>query len=183
MQTGPVVKVLQGHIDHVTDVALTAVEPDTARFLAAHPSLARALVEGDRRVFAAYASSLLVRGGSVVVPGGRLCDPMWQRIVGKSPQQAEALIRRVFTEDYGRLAYFYAAMDALPESTARLFFRADRLPSSRPILLGLRNPVESLVLASAHQRFWTLGRRPVVFCWLLTGRGRQGIRSNLARAR
>jgi hypothetical protein len=94
--------------------ALTAVEPETVRYLVAHPSLARELVADDRRMFATFAPSLMIRAGVVVVPGGGVCARAWSRIVGNMPHETEAFVRRVFTGDDGRLAYFYAAIDALP---------------------------------------------------------------------
>ena len=98
--------------------ALTAVEPETARYLVAHPSLARELVADDRRMFATFASSLMIRAGVVVVPGGEACAQAWSRIVGNMPHETESFVRRVFTGDDGRLAYFYAAIDALPPDRA-----------------------------------------------------------------
>ena len=102
--------------------ALTSVEPETARYLAAHASLLRELVADDRRVFATHASALRIRAGAVVVPGGDACAPAWRRIVGTTPQETEAFVRRVFTADEGRLAYFYAAIDALPPGRAAFAF-------------------------------------------------------------
>ncbi len=111
---------------------LTAVDAETARYIAARPSLAHDLVDGDRRVFAVFASSLTVRGRSVAVPGGASCERVWERIVGTAPADAERFIRRIFNNDDGRLAYFYSAVESLPPADVRrAFFDQTGKPSEK----------------------------------------------------
>jgi hypothetical protein len=82
--------------------------------------------------FAAFASSLKIRGGRVVVPGGREADPIWERVIGASPLQPVAFARRLFGGSGGRLALMYDTVAQLDEPRQRFALALNYPADSRP---------------------------------------------------
>ncbi len=83
-------------------------ERDLLSYLLQHPG-----------AFAAFSSSLKVRGGRVIVPGGREADAIWERVIGASPLQPAAFTRRLFAGSGGRLAHLYDTVAQLDEPRQR----------------------------------------------------------------
>lgn len=81
--------------------------------------------------FAAYARSLQIRGGRVVVPGGPESDAIWESIVGASPSRPAPFVRRLFSNAKGRTAYFFDAVAHLDEARQRFALAATRTSGSR----------------------------------------------------
>lgn len=74
-----------------------------------------------------YGSSLAVRDGRVVVPGGKQAEGEWARLVGADPERPEAFIVRLLRKDRGSLAEYYDSMARAPAAEEAYFTRGDHL--------------------------------------------------------
>ena len=77
-------------------------ERDTLRALTRHPG-----------AFGAFAPSVRVQAGKVVVPGGEEAEPVWAALVRADPTKPAAFVRRLFDDQTGNLAWFYDALSQL----------------------------------------------------------------------
>ena len=60
---------------------LAALDDETLLFLSQHPALLKRLYENDAAIFAAFAGSLRIRNGAIVLPGGAAARPLWEAAV------------------------------------------------------------------------------------------------------
>ena len=68
-----------------------------------------------------YASAFEVVNGVVSAPGGPAAEPVWQKLTGVSPRNAQAFLRAVLDKDRGTMASFYSALHrGKPETQAFL---------------------------------------------------------------
>ena len=103
---------------------LGAADDETLAFYSEHPALLSFIYERAAGAFAAFADSLHVRDGHLVVPGGHEAESLWQSVAHVSPSDADGFIRALFFEPGARLAYLY---DVLSAAT----------PGARSFALGL----------------------------------------------
>jgi hypothetical protein len=94
----------------------TALDEATQTFLVANPELLGRLYRDNAAEFATTSCGLRVRGTRVLVPGGERAEALWQLLVGERPDDAVNFVRRVFSRDEGRLAYFYDTVSRLDPS-------------------------------------------------------------------
>ncbi len=92
---------------------LAALDDETLQFLADQPQLLARLYEHDAGPFAAFAGSLRIRGGRVVLPGDAAAAPLWEAIVEESAARPDRFVRELFSRDAGRVAYLYDAISHL----------------------------------------------------------------------
>lgn len=98
---------------------LLGADDETLTFYAEHPALLTLLHERASGAFAAFAPSLRVRDGRVVVPGGAVAQALWERALLVKAAEPEAFIRTLFVEPEARPAYLFDVLDAAsPESRA-----------------------------------------------------------------
>lgn len=98
---------------------LLGADDETLEFYAAHPALLTFLYERASGAFAAFAPSLRVHDGQVVVPGGASAAALWDAAVQVKTVDADAFIRALFFEPEARPAYLFDVLDAAsPESRA-----------------------------------------------------------------
>ena len=114
-------------LDDETLAALGA-DRDTLEALRRHPG-----------AFATFGRALRIHAGRIVVPGGADAEPLWQELVGVEPTRTGAFVRRLFSSDSGRLAYFFDALGALDAAhqrfaTGRTLPEASRLERMRALL-------------------------------------------------
>src|SRR5690349_7769543 len=61
---------------------LAGLDDETLEFLIAHPAILRHIFERDAAAFAAFADTLRISHGQVVLPGGDPAVPLWEAVVG-----------------------------------------------------------------------------------------------------
>ena len=91
---------------------LGAADDETLVFYTEHPALLSFIYERAAGAFAAFADSVHVRDGHLVVPGGHEAESLWQSVVHVSPSDTEGFIRALFFEPEARLAYLYDVLAA-----------------------------------------------------------------------
>ena len=74
-----------------------------------------------------YGSSLAVRDGRVVVPGGKQAEKEWAKLVGAAPDHPEAFLVRLLRKDRGSLAEYYDALARAPLPQVTFFTEGDHL--------------------------------------------------------
>lgn len=136
-------------------VGMSALDPETAMFVASRPRLAGKLASEDLAgPFAAFARALRVSSGGVSVPGGDRYAVIWARMIGEPPARAEAFIEELYRRDDGKVAYFYSAIDSLQEAQrAALFSDA----AGRPSVDAAKDLLEAVKLSTAD---WFVRVRP-----------------------
>lgn len=98
---------------------LLGADDETLEFYAAHPLLLAFLYERASGAFSAFAPSLRVHDGHVVVPGGPAAQALWEGALQVRASEPEAFIRTLFFEPEARPAYLYDVLDtAAPASRA-----------------------------------------------------------------
>jgi hypothetical protein len=90
--------------------ALGAADDDTLAFYAEHPALLAFIYERAPGTFAAFANSLRVRDGHLVVPGGAPAERLWQSVAHVSTSDADGFIRALLFDPEARLTYLYSAI-------------------------------------------------------------------------
>jgi len=103
---------------------LGAADDETLAFFAEHPALLTFIYERAAGAFAAFADSIHVRDGHLVVPGGHEAETLWLSVAHVSPSDADGFIRALFFEPGARLAYVYDVL-------------ASASPGARDFALGL----------------------------------------------
>lgn len=98
---------------------LLGADDETLAFYAAHPLLLSFLFERASGAFSAFAPSLRVHDGRVVVPGGAAAQALWESALQVTAADPEGFIRALFIEPEARPAYLYDVLNtAAPESRA-----------------------------------------------------------------
>lgn len=110
---------------------LSSLDAPTRAHLVEAPALTEVFLE-HAPVFAAYGGSLRVRNARIDVPGGDEAVAWWERLVGAPVTDPGRFASRVLSRDSGRLAYFYALLDALGPSRARFAIGLSTPPPTRP---------------------------------------------------
>jgi hypothetical protein len=105
---------------------LAGMDDETLEFFADHASLLGRLAERAPSAFAAFAESLRIRGGRVVVPGGGDTAAGWEGVVGEKVDRPERFIQQLFESDRGRLAYLYDVLTHLDPRMLALVFGEKR---------------------------------------------------------
>jgi len=103
---------------------LLGADDDTLAFYAAHAALLTFIYERAPGAFAAFAGSIRVRDGQLVVPGGEPARLLWATAVPARTSDPEAFIRALLFEPEARPAYVYDVL-------------ATASPASRAFALGL----------------------------------------------
>jgi hypothetical protein len=91
-----------------------ALDSSTRRFLEATPELIRTLHRDAAPLFAAFSSAVSVRNARVQVGGGGHVPGLWEQLAGESLASPGPFVRRLFTQDGGRLVKFFDLIQALP---------------------------------------------------------------------
>ena len=97
-------------------VGLFSLDPGTLDYFAAHPALIASLYNGPAGPFAAFAESLAVRAGQVVLPGGAAQAQEWERLVGAPAGDPARFIPALLERDGGRLVYLFDTLASLDDS-------------------------------------------------------------------
>jgi hypothetical protein len=92
---------------------LLALDNETLRAVASDEALTRALLR-SARVFPTVARAIRIHGGVVDAPGGTHAGELWHGLLNAPLTEPASFIDRLLRADDGRLAHFYATIDALP---------------------------------------------------------------------
>jgi hypothetical protein len=103
---------------------LAAADDETLAYYADHPALLAAIYEHGSPAFTAFAGSVRVHGGRLVVPGGDIARVLWETAAHAAIETPDAFLRALFLEPEARLAYLF---DVLATTT----------PEARAFALGL----------------------------------------------
>jgi hypothetical protein len=96
---------------------LWAADDETLAFFGEHPALLFWIYERAAPAFTAFAGSLRVSGGRVVVPGGAQAEPLWEALLRARVSDPEAFLRALFIEPEWRTGYLYDTLaTASPEA-------------------------------------------------------------------
>jgi len=105
--------------------ALSQIEPETRVEMKEAIGLAKLLPLAP--VLDLYGSQLCLRGGAVVVPGGREAEKEWQGMVGASPQAPREFILKLLKKDHGWVATYFDAMARTSQSQQEHFAAGQRM--------------------------------------------------------
>jgi len=98
---------------------LLGADDDTLAFYASHPALLTFIYERAPGAFAAFAGSVRIRDGQLVVPGGEPARVLWDVAVAAPTHDPEAFLRALVFEPEARPAYLFDVLaTASPESRA-----------------------------------------------------------------
>ena len=92
---------------------LAGLDDETLQYLSGHPALITQIYERDAEAFSVFASSLHVRDGHVVPPGGDLAAPLWEGVLGERLAQPDRFVPALFGQADGRTAFLYDTIAAL----------------------------------------------------------------------
>ena len=97
---------------------LAAADDETLAFYASRPPLLAFLYE-HAAPFSAFADSIHVRDGHLVVAGGETAAALWKALVQISPENPDGFLRALLFEPEARLAYLYDVLaTASPDARA-----------------------------------------------------------------
>lgn len=99
-------------------LGLLYADRSVLQFLDANPAVVERLYRDAAPAFAVYSSSLRLRDGAVVVPGGATAAELWRRLVGSEPSVPARFIPSLLTRDEGRIAAFFDMWVSLDEQHA-----------------------------------------------------------------
>jgi hypothetical protein len=97
---------------------LAGVDAETLSYLTEHPAILGDLYEHLPAEFAAFGSSLHVRQGRVVPPGGAGAVALWQAAIGEAVDRPDRFIHALYATSAGRAAYLYDIVAELDASHA-----------------------------------------------------------------
>ncbi|MGC4051292.1 MAG: tetratricopeptide repeat protein [Paludibaculum sp.] len=83
-----------------------AMDTDSAATLVSAIGLANLIVKYSA-LTAAFADSIEITAGHLILPGGSKAEPLWARLAGAKPQTLAPFLRALFEKDQGRLLAFY----------------------------------------------------------------------------
>lgn len=89
---------------------LLHVDSQTLAYLATRPVLLEQLRARHSGPFAAFARSLRIHNGSVVVPGGAAGTALWERLVGEPLTTPDEFVPALLSKNEGSLAWFLDAV-------------------------------------------------------------------------
>ena len=103
---------------------LLGADDETLAYYASHPALLTFIYERAPGAFAAFAGSLRIRNGQLVVPGGEPARALWDSALTVPTSDPDAFVRALVFEPEARPAYLYDVL-------------ATASPGSRAFALGL----------------------------------------------
>jgi tetratricopeptide (TPR) repeat protein len=73
---------------------------------------------------AIYGSSIIVRNGAIVLPGGDAAAAGWEHLVGISPKQTRQFLTNLLNKDDGKLLSYYYTLAAVPSRNQAFFTKS-----------------------------------------------------------
>ncbi len=110
---------------------LSSLDMETRRYLVDQPQLTTVLL-ANAATFAGFGGHLRVRGGRMDVPGRDEAVAWWEALAGAPVTAPDRFIARVLGTRSGRLAYFYALLDAIDPARVRFITGLSTPPATRP---------------------------------------------------
>jgi hypothetical protein len=105
--------------------ALSRIDPETRAELKRDVGLANLLPLAPALDF--YGSQICIRGGALVVPGGRNAEKEWQGLVGANPRTPAEFIPQLLKKDRGWLAAYFDAIARTSQKQQEHFAASQRL--------------------------------------------------------
>ena len=99
---------------------LAAMDDETLQFFADHAALLSRVAERSPAAFSAFAESVHIRNGRLVVPGGDAAAAGWESIVGEKLERSDKFLEQLFEADRGRLAYLFDVLSHVDAPTRSL---------------------------------------------------------------
>jgi len=103
-------------------VGLSDLDGDTASLLIETIGL-KALAQKYADLLFSYSSSLAVRKGRAVVPGGEAAEEVWERMAGAAPRIPGRFFEGLLGKDEGKLFAFFFTLSELDSRHQRFFTR------------------------------------------------------------
>lgn len=114
--------------------------PDTQAALLQSPGLKKLIPFAAPLDF--YGSYILIRSGSVVVPGGPTAEPAWKDLVGANPRSPAEFVPHLLAKDDGWLAAYFDSLSRVSAEQQAHFVASPRLRRCYEALRG-RNATPS----------------------------------------
>jgi hypothetical protein len=96
------------------------LDDDTRAWLATEPALVAELASGRAAEFLAAAPGLQASAAGARLPGGAEAAPVWTALVGQTPDEPAAFVRKLVASDGGRLARFLGTLGQLAPAQVRV---------------------------------------------------------------
>lgn len=110
------------------------MDPETQASLQLSPGMKKLALLGTQLDF--YGSFILIRSGSVVVPGGPAAEPGWKDLVGANPHSPSEFVTKLLTKDDGWLASYFDSLSRVPLEQQAHFVEPTRLRQYYQALRG-----------------------------------------------
>jgi len=114
--------------------ALARMDNTTRTYLAKSPGLKKLVPYAGALDF--YGSSISIRSGRVVVPGGRPAESGWKNLADASPKNPKAFITHLLDKDEGWLAAYFDALARISGTREAYFTGPERLVRFYRALVG-----------------------------------------------
>ena len=111
---------------------LAAMDDETLQFVADHAALLSRVAERAPATFAAFAESVHIRNGRLVVPGGDAAAAAWESVVGEKLDRSDKFLEQLFETDRGRLAYLFDVLSHVDAATLALMIGASHTGGNNP---------------------------------------------------
>ncbi|MGH9453383.1 MAG: hypothetical protein ACRD2O_05380, partial [Terriglobia bacterium] len=105
--------------------ALARIDANTRTYLQRSPGLEKLVPLAPVLDF--YGSSIYIRDGRVVVPGGASAESAWKSLVGASPDSPGRFVPRLLEKDEGWLAAYFDALSRITRTQQAYFTEPHRL--------------------------------------------------------
>jgi len=133
---------------------LASLDDETLGYLGANANLLRRLYSDHPGAFAAFGSSIRIRNGRIVAPGGQAGAAIWEAVLDESIERPERFIRELFARPFAAYIYDLAgAVDAPHQS----FVLGTWMSERRQSISRLRELIEVAGRTSVH---WDVEKRP-----------------------
>jgi hypothetical protein len=104
---------------------LFSLDAETLAYLAGQPALLTRIYRSAAGPFAAFAESITVHGGAVVLPGGPDRVKQWEHLAGEPATEPQRFIPALLEQDSGRLAWLLDVVTSLDPARQRFVLRGD----------------------------------------------------------
>ena len=114
--------------------ALSRIDPATVAELRRSPGLAKLIPVTAALDF--YGTQISIRGGRVMVPGGKQSESAWKELAGAGPENPGEFVPKLLAKDEGWLASYFDVLSRLNPSQQAYFTEPKRLSRFYEALRG-----------------------------------------------
>lgn len=135
---------------------LAALDDATLQYIGEHPSMLSRIAERSPQAFAAFSSSLHIRGNRLVPPGGDGTAALWEGVVGEKVTRPDRFAVQLFEMNEGRVAYLFDTIGQL-DAPRRAFALGLWMPNQSTRLERFK---ELATTSLSSHREWHLRAQP-----------------------